>query len=83
VTVIRAATLNDLDEINEHRWLVSDDVGGAVIAAAYFAPEPFADRVWNLYFLAVHALNHGTGTGTSLIDHIEAALRARGVLRAG
>ncbi len=63
--------------LTDHRWLVVAD-GDAVAAAAYFAPEPFADRMWNLYFIATAPDQHGTGVGTKLIEHVEAELRLRG-----
>ena len=63
--------------LDGHQWLVPvSDV--AVCGAAYLAPEPFSDRVWNLYFLAVDPLAHGTGVGTELIDHVVASLSERG-----
>jgi hypothetical protein len=37
----------------DHHFIVDEESGGAVIGAAYFAPEPFSDRMWNLYFIAV------------------------------
>jgi ribosomal protein S18 acetylase RimI-like enzyme len=62
--------------LHDNHWLVVDD--GTVIAAAYYAPEPFADRMWNLYFIAVDPTRHGEGTGSRLLDHIEEQLRQRG-----
>ncbi len=53
-------------------------VDGAVLGAAYYAPEPFADRVWNLYFLAVDPDAHGRGVGTALTGHVTEHLRAAG-----
>ncbi len=50
----------------------------AVIAAAYYAPEPFADRMFNLYFIAVTPSAQRAGVGRQLIQHIEAELVARG-----
>ena len=49
-----------------------------MVGAAYVAPEPFADRLWNLYFLAVSPDRHGAGTGTQLIAHVEDELRRAG-----
>jgi ribosomal protein S18 acetylase RimI-like enzyme len=60
-------------ELDGHRWLVVD-AGPDVVAAAYVAPEPFADRLWNLYFIAVDPAAHGGGIGRSLMAHIEALL---------
>lgn len=63
-----------------HEWIVatSDDRPNELAAAAYYAPEPFADRMWNLYFLATAPDHHGSGAGTALIDHVESRLRAAG-----
>lgn len=62
----------------EHRWLVVDDSRGRVIAAANYAPEPFADLMWNLYFIAVAPEAQGQGLGGSLIERVEQDLRDRG-----
>lgn len=64
-------------ELKEHRWLVVTD-GQHVVAAAYYAPEPFSDRMWNLYFLATAPSAHGTGAGSMLISAVEDELRTRG-----
>lgn len=31
--------------LEDHRWLVSETEDGTVIGAAYYAPEPFSDRI--------------------------------------
>ena len=64
-------------EMPGHRWLVAVE-GEDVRAAAYVAPEPFADRLWNMYFIAVRPESHGGGLGRSLIEFIEEQLRALG-----
>ena len=61
----------------DHRWLVAER-DGTVIAGAYYAPEPFADRMWNLYFIAVASSRQGEGTGGALLTDVERQLRARG-----
>lgn len=61
----------------DDEWLVVDD-GGTVGAAAYYAPEPFADRMWNLYFIAVDPRQQGNGIGGALLAHVEDRLRERG-----
>lgn len=63
---------------DDQRWIVVSSAAGVLAGAAYFAPEPFGDRVWNLYFLAVHPAGHRHGTGSTLIDHVQQALRAEG-----
>ncbi|MFN0280739.1 MAG: GNAT family N-acetyltransferase [Kineosporiaceae bacterium] len=64
--------------LDQHRWIVSEGPTGRVDGAAYYAPEPFADRVWNLYFLAVQPRQHRSGIGTTLVSHVEHALRSAG-----
>jgi ribosomal protein S18 acetylase RimI-like enzyme len=59
-------------------FVVADGPDGAVIGAAYYAPEPFSDRMWNLYFIAIHPSQQGNGIGTELIDHVERHLRRAG-----
>ncbi len=39
-------------------WLVLE-VDKERLAAAYYAPEPYADRMWNLYFIVVSPSHHG------------------------
>ncbi len=71
----------------DDRWVVAlaegadpDDAhqSGTVVGAAYYASEPFADRVWNLYFLAVDPDGHGRGVGTALTSHVVEQLQAAG-----
>ena len=61
-----------------HRWVVREGDDGAVVGAAYYAPEPFSDRVWNLYFIAVAPAVQGQGVGGEIMRHVEASLRERG-----
>jgi ribosomal protein S18 acetylase RimI-like enzyme len=61
-----------------HRWWISTTGSGDVVGAALVAPEPFADRLWNLYFLAVSPASHGMGSGTRLLAHVEDDLRRAG-----
>ncbi len=63
--------------LEEHQWLVVED-DGVVVAAANYAPEPFADRMWNLYFIAVTPSRQSRGLGATLIAHIENELTKRG-----
>jgi len=64
--------------LDQHRWIVALDPDGRIAGAAYYAPEPFADRVWNLYFLAVDPHLHRHGVGTTLVAHVETSLRGAG-----
>lgn len=72
VTEILDGTLHD------HHFVVSEGSDGRVIGAAYFAPEPFSDRMWNLYFIAVHPSQQGNGIGGALLDHVERHLQHAG-----
>lgn len=55
-----------------HRWIVQEPAeSDRLVAAAYYAPEPFADRMFNLYFIAVDPGIQGGGVGRNLLQHIE------------
>ena len=62
----------------DHSWVVLETAERTVVGAAYYAPEPFSDRMWNLYFIAVLPAHQAGGTGGALISHVEDALRRRG-----
>ncbi len=64
--------------LDGHHWLVAGSDSKSVVGAAQFAPEPFADRMWNLYFIAVDPAHQGLGIGSALMAHAEADLRGRG-----
>jgi ribosomal protein S18 acetylase RimI-like enzyme len=64
--------------LEDHHWLVVERSDGQVSAAAYYAPEPFSDRMWNLYFISVSPDHQSQGLGASLIGTIEEHLRDRG-----
>jgi ribosomal protein S18 acetylase RimI-like enzyme len=64
--------------LEDHHWVVSEADNAEANGAAYYAPEPFSDRMWNLYFIAVHPSWQGGGVGEALIAHIESHLRQRG-----
>ena len=63
--------------MGDNHWLVTEH-DGRVIASAYYAPEPFAESVWNLYFIAVAPAHHGNGTGGTLLAEVERQLRTLG-----
>ena len=62
----------------DHRWIVATGSAGVVQGAAFYAPEPFGDRVWNLYFLAVSPGAQREGIGASIVRHVEHELRTAG-----
>ncbi len=64
--------------LDGHRWLVYEDSAGEVVGAAYYAPEPFSDRMWNLYFIAAKPGRQSGGIGSDLIGRVEADLVERG-----
>lgn len=41
----------------------------------YFAPDPHADGVWNLWWIGVHPDYHGKGVGVALLTAVEDCLR--------
>ena len=61
----------------DHHWVVAES-SGEVVGAGYYAGEPFGDRVWNLYFLAVHPDLHRQGIGGAVVDHVAEHLRTLG-----
>jgi ribosomal protein S18 acetylase RimI-like enzyme len=65
-------------DLRDHVWVVLETAQGEVMGAAYYAPEPFADRMWNLYFIAVSSLHHRDGVGGALLAHVEDTLRGAG-----
>ena len=58
--------------------LVSESDDGTVNGAAYYVPEPFADRMWNLCFIAVSPTWQGSGIGGELVQRLESNLLQRG-----
>jgi len=44
--------------------------GPVVVGAAYFAPEPFSDRCWNLYFLLVDNDHSGRAVGGHIVNEV-------------
>ncbi len=73
-SVIAAHFEGELGE--DHHWIVHANPSPS--ALAYFAPEAFAEGVWNLYLLAVHPDHHGVGHGEALVRHVEAHLSRAG-----
>ncbi len=60
----------------DHCWIMDDDDG--LVGIAYYAPEKFADKVWNLYLIGIHPDRQGEGRGTTLLRHVENSLALRG-----
>jgi ribosomal protein S18 acetylase RimI-like enzyme len=64
--------------LSGHHFVVREAADGTVVGAAYYAPEPFSDRMWNLYFIAVDPTRQGQGIGAALLDHVERELQDAG-----
>jgi ribosomal protein S18 acetylase RimI-like enzyme len=65
-------------DLEDHIWIVLANNTATVVGAAYYAPEPFAHQMWNMYFLGVSPASQGDGIGAALVAHVEGALRTRG-----
>lgn len=63
-------------EQENHYWIIDDD--NMPLGAAYYAPEPFSEGVWSVYFIGVHPLYQGYGRGSTLLMYIEQTLATRG-----
>jgi ribosomal protein S18 acetylase RimI-like enzyme len=61
---------------NGHQFIVNDENG--ISGSAYYAPEVFADGVYNLYFIGVTPENQGTGVGGELLEFVENDIRKKG-----
>ncbi|MDJ0616349.1 MAG: GNAT family N-acetyltransferase [Calothrix sp. MO_192.B10] len=61
---------------SDHFWITYDD--GGVVGTAYYAPEPYTDGTWNLYFIAVHPDSQGEGRGGKLLHYVEQTLATGG-----
>ncbi|MEM9215143.1 MAG: GNAT family N-acetyltransferase [Cyanobacteria bacterium P01_F01_bin.150] len=59
-------------------WIVDEEQQN-LRGAAYYAPETFAEGVWNLYFIGVHPDHQGNGRGSALLKYVEKSLVEKGV----
>ena len=59
-----------------HQSVTSLDDAGRIIGFAYIAPAAMTDRTWYLYWIAVSKSLQAQGTGSQLLQHCEAAVRA-------
>lgn len=55
-----------------------DSSDGAAIGWSYFAPDAYADKVWNVWWIGVNPDHHGGGAGQAILAHIEREARASG-----
>jgi ribosomal protein S18 acetylase RimI-like enzyme len=54
----------------------SDD--GPAVGWSYFAPDPYSENVWNVWWIGVHPSHHGKGVGRAILYHVEHAAKAAG-----
>lgn len=64
---------------DDHRVGVwSEAPGSAPLGWAYFAPDPHAPKVWNLWWIGVAPAHQGAGVGRALMGAIERSVRGAG-----
>jgi hypothetical protein len=63
--------------LTDHFWIVLEDGADAIVGAAYYAPEPFSDRMWNLYFIGVRSGFQSTGVGSARTSKKPCAVRVK------
>ncbi|MEQ8824907.1 MAG: GNAT family N-acetyltransferase [Filomicrobium sp.] len=61
---------------DQHHWIIAKETG-SVVGTAYYAPEMFAQNVWNVYFIGVHPDSQRHSVGGSLMKYIENNLRSQ------
>ncbi len=70
------ATLNSfLKKDSPDLWFTADD--GEPVGVALCAPEPVASGTWNLLMLWTRSDRHNAGHGSSLVEHVEQALKSK------
>jgi ribosomal protein S18 acetylase RimI-like enzyme len=52
--------------------------GTGVVGWTYFAPDAYADGVWNVWWLGVEPASHGAGVGALLLRQAEAQAASEG-----
>jgi ribosomal protein S18 acetylase RimI-like enzyme len=73
-----AEVLDDYHAMNRAQGhkSVTDEVKGQIMGFAYFAPAAMTDRTWYLYWIAVTRKSQARGIGSTLLKHVEEAIRA-------
>jgi ribosomal protein S18 acetylase RimI-like enzyme len=54
------------------------DESGDIVGWSYFAPDQFAEGVWNVWWIGVQPSSHGTGAGKQLLRHVETKIASLG-----
>jgi ribosomal protein S18 acetylase RimI-like enzyme len=77
-TIVDSFSNNELP--SQHAVVVCRDFqGGPVVGWSYFAPDHYAEDVWNVWWIGVAPKRHGTGPGRALLSFVEKAVaEARG-----
>ena len=52
--------------------------GGTLIGWTYFAPDQYAEGVWNLWWIGVDPEHQGLGAGLHLLRHAERVVSSKG-----
>jgi ribosomal protein S18 acetylase RimI-like enzyme len=52
--------------------------GEKILGWSYFAPDPYAESVFNVWWIGAAPLQHGRGVGSALLSHVEAEARSAG-----
>jgi ribosomal protein S18 acetylase RimI-like enzyme len=73
--VLEALHANQLGAGHNAQLWAPDDTG-VPSGWVYYAPDAHAEGVWNLWWIGVRPQDHGRGGGESLLDAVEAAVRA-------
>ncbi|NRA68381.1 MAG: GNAT family N-acetyltransferase [Pseudobacteriovorax sp.] len=61
----------------EHRVVVLPDANDKIVGWSYYAPSFHAPGVWDVWWIGVHATEHGRGYGRQLLLAIEADIKAK------
>lgn len=51
---------------------------GPAVGWSYFAPDPYAEKIWNVWWIGVSPSHHGEGVGQAILSHVEQAAAASG-----
>lgn len=53
--------------------------GEKILGWSYFAPDPYAEGVLNVWWIGADPLQHGCGVGSALLSHVETEARMSGI----
>ena len=62
---------------DDHTFIVYRDETNAVLGLACYGPTPFADRIWELYWICVERTHQRNHVGHALMESIWAELSAQ------